>query len=228
MEFKINMPNENPDFPDTPKDLLQQTGEYDHLFEAGTEAVITEEERASWPELKPYQKDWFAPHMPPEYTGSQEGDGGRRPTPERESDAVRRLTIEALDSKIEAIIHEFIPPGATAEETVAAIRQIAGLREELARYFLSKISKTPLAVPHRVAVNTIKDPNHTGYPARMYSRDYAALLAISKLDGTYDERLSAEKGSLPQYDWETREYITGQHQAAADFLLSSNRSVIRR
>ena len=222
------MPNETPDLSSLADNTKPDAGNYDYLFEPQPDSVITEQERAEWPELKPHQKEWFAPHTPPEHIGPQRGDGGRRPTPERESDAASRLTGGILDDKIEAIIHEFVPAGSKVEETVAAIRQTPELREELARYFLSKISKSPLAVPRRIAVNTIKDPNHTGYPARMYSRDYAALLAISKLDGTYDERLSVEKGTFPEYDPETKEYVTGQHQAAADFLLGRHNSIIRR
>lgn len=100
-----------------------------------------------------------------------------------------------------------------------AVRENQILREELARYFLAKIRNNPLSVPYRIAVNTTKSPNHTQYPHIMYSRDYAALLAISMLDGSFNKALSESKDTRPQYDKETKQYVTGQHQAAAEFLL---------
>jgi hypothetical protein len=228
------------DFPDQTTDE-QQGSHYDYLF-ADESPLITEEDRASWPVLKDYEKAWFAPQGTAEsatvesnkydylfedtpdepatlnFARQQSGDGGRQPTPETEEDALRILA-GFIDRKILAIVESMVPEDASPQEVMLAIRNDAAIREELARYFLSKIHKNPLKVPYRVAVDSEKNPNHTGYPTIMYSRAYAALLALSMLDGTYNKSLSEAKGTRPEYDGEKKEYVTGQHQAAAEFLL---------
>jgi hypothetical protein len=67
-----------------------------------------------------------------------------------------------------------------------------------------------------------KNANYSGYPRGLSSREYAALLALSMLDGTYKKSLS------DPIEIEYGEAIRGQHRYVAMMTLGVERSPLSR
>lgn len=97
------------------------------------------------------------------------------------------------------------------------------LRVELGAYFLDKLAAMHY-LPERVMYNSsknLKNPNVGGYgDKRFTSREYAALLAVSMLDGTFKTESTKHD---PIYKNRYSEVVTGQHRYAAHMLLETER-----
>jgi len=124
------------------------------------------------------------------------------------------------DPQIAAIIKrhaktETISP----EEAMKLLREDGSLRKELGVYLLDKLAVHSHALPERVARNEQKSANWPGYESipNMRSQEYVALLAIAKLDGTFNYE-GYLQDSVQTDD--SGNVILGQHMAAADFALN--------
>ena len=103
-----------------------------------------------------------------------------------------------------------------------ALREQNALRREVGVYLLEKLEKlaisAPGALPFRIRVNSQKSPGDVLASTNntMRSREYAALLALSMLDGSFNH----ERASSDQIEHgKDGEVILGQHRSAARMLL---------
>src|SRR5487761_1570224 len=83
------------------------------------------------------------------------------------------------------------------------------------RYLLGKTDRYANAgvMPDRVVRNTGKSPDKGGYPiSSMTSREYAALLALAMLDGTFNDRKVSSTDSIKEANGQVAQ---GQHRSAA-------------
>jgi hypothetical protein len=130
------------------------------------------------------------------------------------------------DPIIEAIVDKHIPPSDGLPDYSSVVDQVrtdVGLRYELGSYLLrDKLTRfkqeSPHAVPYRVFVGTEKSPAHPGYLhlGKLNSQEYSAMLALSMVDGTYDDREDSDP--IITYPDKPGEML-GQHRAAAKLLL---------
>jgi hypothetical protein len=127
-------------------------------------------------------------------------------TPESEMDAVYALRFANQD--IKDLVRSYKDSEYWREEdTPRLLRDNNELRMSLGTLILEKFEGL-YTLPERVHQNSpdnMKSPNHAGYPDKMLSRDYAAVIALSMLDGTYKERPDTGE--------------TTQHRTAAEMVL---------
>lgn len=128
------------------------------------------------------------------------------------------LRAVGVDEKLDALVKSLTPEGIKLDGMVDLIRTDKTIRLRLAEYLSKKLDAVPLLrLPERVATNSsgnLKNPNSPGYE-KMTSREYATLLALAMIDGTF-------KNASAQYDKITTKdgYVTtGQHRAAAQLIL---------
>src|SRR3989344_5326793 len=171
--------------------------------------------------LNAHQQKVFAPvdmSKPPEGLTQEQARKwgyGRLPNDQSLKDAAKRLSDPNLDPKIKGIIDHYAPSAKTAEQKVLAVQQNPQLRQKLAGYLLDKAETIKDQLPDRVGDNKAYKLLGTGYQD-MRPREYASLLSISKLDGTfkedqavYDPISSSKRGKV----------VAGQHRAASEELL---------
>ena len=145
-------------------------------------------------------------------------------TPESKLLAEQRLeTAIASDPELASIFSKFAGEQGIAnrDDLTEELRTSLGLRLAVGRYLLDKIDKLSSGMPDRIKMNDKdKGANHGGYShiPRMSSREYASLLAISMLDGTFDDNY--KPSDRIEYHPETGEVVLGQHRAAAKKLIS--------
>lgn len=147
---------------------------------------------------------------------------------EEEIKAARNRLREAMsrDRIIEAIVDKYVSNEAwRGNEVVEIVRKNADLRYELGSYLLrDKIPmikrERPHDLPDRVFVGRQKNANHTGYAHLGYlnSQEYAAMLALSMVDGTYKQPGPGD----PIERGKDGRIAVGQHRAAAHILLGED------
>jgi|GEM_PF-4127379 len=105
-------------------------------------------------------------------------------------------------------------------KVVDALRLKPDFRLVVGNHLLEKMdafAAMPGVMPDRIARNTDKSADKGGYPIRtMTSREYATLLALSMIDGTFDEGQVAGSDKIERHYGEVRQ---GQHRAAAREIL---------
>lgn len=103
-------------------------------------------------------------------------------------------------------------------DIVEGLRKDPALRMQLGEYLSKKIDdpNVIMAMPERVLRNTEKSAP-PGYEklGKLSSREYTVLLALSMLDGTFDEK----SADTETYDF-NKQARSGQHRYAARTLLS--------
>ena len=149
------------------------------------------------------------------------------PTVDSKLQAFKRLQeARNADPIIEAIVDKYSTPSPGIpdyEAVISEVRTNPALRYELGSYLLrDKLPKiqreSPHAFPHRIVVNTQKNTSHPGYRHLGYttSREFATMLALSMLDGTFIDPGDSEPIEI---DKEKPENTQGQHRIAASILL---------
>ena len=151
-----------------------------------------------------------------------------RVTPESEREAADSLReAKRQDEQLEGIIEAYEKGQGKqliGADAVRAIRTDPGLRKEIGMYLTQKLEglvRTSI-VPPRVNRNDGKSTKADGYSelGNLTSREYATLLALSMIDGTFNATLAA---STPEdYDIRT-DTGDGQHRFAARQLLFTRR-----
>ena len=144
---------------------------------------------------------------------------------------VSRLDVESS----RRILDELIRKDETFASIVDNYAESANIMDELRlnhtlrcaviEYFMQKLSdirqQNPETLPERVrwdSPNNLKSPNHNGYEkfGKLKSSEYVALLALAKIDGSFDSSRADATQSHINHDG-TPGY--GQHRTAADTLL---------
>lgn len=184
-----------------PKD--DDENEYDFLFEK--DDAIYEQKR-----LALIAKDAAA--------DEQKGRLPKVTEQSRDESALKIGEARSWDHKIDDIFAQHAEKFGRKDrwELADELRTNADLRYDLGSYFLDKIEEKWRNMPDRVRRNTQKNPNHSTYAHLngLRSREYAALIALSMLDGTFHE----PKHDPIDYD-KHGEATLGQHRAAALELL---------
>lgn len=133
-------------------------------------------------------------------------------------------------TNIKGIIDEYAPYDVETgfdgfKKTINEIRKNHLLRCQLLKFFGGKLEVmrqlSPDDLPERVKHNdpdNLKHPNHPGYPDKMTSSEYAAVLALSMLDGSFSPELEENIESDRRKDGTP---IYGQHREAAHVVLAS-------
>jgi hypothetical protein len=141
-------------------------------------------------------------------------------TDESRADAVARLRdVRTADREINRILatYEGEHPGVVPDALVDAVRTDADLRYKLGDHLYNlKLTTRLHQMPDRVRDNTQKNPNSRGYShLRLRSQEYATLLALAMIDGTFIDRGNSD----PIVYAEGGKAIVGQHRAAAELML---------
>lgn len=144
-------------------------------------------------------------------------------TAESRDEAGKRLSEAVLrDSKLADIISGFEGSNKLDRlSLVDAVRTDANLRYDIGTYFLKdKLPQLARILPDRVIGNGQKRPNHNGYSRHNYltSREYAVMLALAMIDGTYQEPGSGDPIIRDNDGIAT----LGQHRFTAKALIESN------
>ena len=138
-------------------------------------------------------------------------------------------------SNIKSIIDEYVPYGVETDfdgfkKTINEIRKNHELRYRLLEFFQKKLEvirqSSPDDLPERVRYNdpdNRKHPNHPGYPDKMTSSEYAAVLALSMIDGSFNPELEENIESDRRKDGTP---IYGQHREAAWTILFDTGSFV--
>lgn len=133
-------------------------------------------------------------------------------------------------TNIKSIIDEYAPYGVETDfdgfkKTINEIRKNHELRCRLLEFFQKKLEVirqlSPDDLPERVRYNdpdNLKHPNHPGYPDKMTSSEYAVVLALSMIDGSFNLELEENIESGRRKDGTP---IYGQHREAAHVVLAS-------
>lgn len=133
-------------------------------------------------------------------------------------------------TNIKGIIDEYAPYDVETgfdgfKKTINEIRKNHKLRCRLLEFFGRKLEVmrqlSPDDLPERVKHNdpgNLKHPNHPGYPDKMTSPEYAAVLALSMIDGSFDPDSEDDMESDTRKDGTP---IYGQHREAAHVVLAS-------
>ncbi len=141
--------------------------------------------------------------------------------------AAKRLDRAAVQDKVLAGVIDVHKKQLGLEGSLAvvdAMRNNSALRFSVGSHMLDKVNalaeKTPEKLPLRVVGNGGKMPPAEGlYPriSEMSSREYAALLALAKIDGSFNSAIHpADKIEYDQQGIAT----LGQHRAAAETILT--------
>lgn len=186
-----------------PQPQEDDENEYDFLFEE--DEAVYEQKR-----LARIAKDAAA--------SEQKGRLPKVTEQSRDESALKIGEARSWDHKIKEIFdrHQEKLGPKDRWELADELRTNADLRYDLGSYFLDKIEDKWHKMPERVRRDTQKNPNHPTYAHLngLRSREYAALLALSMLDGTFHE----PKHDPIDYD-KHGEATLGQHRAAALELL---------
>ena len=133
-------------------------------------------------------------------------------------------------TNIKSIIDEYAPYDVETDfdgfkKTINEIRKNHELRCRLLEFFGRKLEVirqlSPDDLPERVKYDdpgNLKHPNHPGYPDKMTSPEYAAVLALSMIDGSFNPELEENIESDRRKDVTP---IYGQHREAAHVVLAS-------
>ncbi len=116
------------------------------------------------------------------------------------------------------------------KKTINEIRKNHELRCRLLEFFGGKLEVIRQLssddLPERVRYDdpgNLKHPNHPGYPDKMTSSEYAAVLALSMIDGSFDPDLEDRMESGTRKDGTP---IYGQHREAAWTILFDTGSFV--
>jgi hypothetical protein len=168
-------------------------------------------------------KELFAPPVPDE--AKVIPGRGRNPTESSVTDSAEWLTLATRAGGPLAELTGVTEDGTSTgdiinyREIVNRLHDDPELRLNIGRYLLEKIDRmaeSDTTLPPRIQKNTsTKRPAFAGYEnmGRIPSREYAALLALSYLDGTFKQgdRMSRDdRGDI----------LDGQHRTAAELVLS--------
>jgi hypothetical protein len=151
----------------------------------------------------------------------------KQPTVDMKLQAFDRLqNAKRDDPYIAAIVEKYIPATAGIPDYDAIVKQVradADLRYELGSYLLrDKLPRlkreNPHAVSQRVFTGSEKSPARAGYRhlGKLNSQEYTSMLALSMLDGTYEDREHVDPIVINvEKPWNTQ----GQHRLGAKLLL---------
>lgn len=146
----------------------------------------------------------------------------------KESSARYLSGVVARDWELSNIIHESL--GVSKNDSLPIVLMVDALREDpttryaAGNYLLNKLDNLvdirPDDLPDRIVRNTNKVPDNGGELVdNMTSREYTTFLALAKIDGSFNADVVSSSNEV-EYDT-TGKVISGQHRAAADFLLNN-------
>lgn len=136
------------------------------------------------------------------------------------SEQSRRDAIQTLTALRDPVLKGIIGmEDQNPEDVVDTIFSDDTMRANIARYLMQKVTQNADMMPDRVRLNRGKMGNHPGYPSGMSSREYASVLALSMLDGTFVSERSIKDPVEFITKGNSTEINGGQHRLAALRLL---------
>ncbi len=195
-----------------------------------TAANTTETSESLSPEEKKRQAYLRELFLLPERKGKDRfgNDLDRRLKVTEESNADAAMAYRFTDHDIKDIVSQHAREnydGVWREEHMAAmIYKDEALRMKLGEHLLEKLKtdKVKRRLPSRFYGTSTKNPNYAGYQ-NMTSHEYAAVLAISMLDGTFK---TPGPGDPIESDY--GQIVSGQHRYAAMRLLGIDSSPVAK
>lgn len=149
----------------------------------------------------------------------------RSVTPKTQAKSENTLSAAlTTNSQLRDLLKQFFIDNAdiTLPELVKNIHDDVNLRIGIGFLFLKQLDQMAIVgkLPQRLVNNSAKKPDIPGYVDRgtLSSREYASLLAIAMIDGTFD---SDKEALSPQFN-ERGDVSDGQHRVAAKMLLFSH------
>ncbi|HSX35529.1 MAG TPA: hypothetical protein VLH84_01185 [Patescibacteria group bacterium] len=179
----------------------------------------------------------FAPRVVPDLTAGEylpSGYGGLYVS-EQSRDYSRPWASQALyrDSAAEAIIRDVLgetPPTSYEERQnwlMDAVRTNPELRLRLGKLYAERISREVHHMGRNINSQNVKKPNSPGYEnLHLSGVEYAAMLALSHLDGTFNpgkESVLAKDDELNENGWP----LIDQHRAAARWAIDGQKPADR-
>jgi hypothetical protein len=141
-------------------------------------------------------------------------DGRLKTTEQSLQDAT--MAYRFADADVKDIVRNYTSKDAWREEDMAKlVQENEELRTELGIHLLTKLHEMT-HLPGRFSTSETKNPNYRGY-RKMTSHEYAAVLALSMLDGTFKK----SQGDSIESDY--GEIIRGQHRWGAHMALGNER-----
>lgn len=145
----------------------------------------------------------------------------------RRASADRIVKLSQSDENFKALIETHCGKHSLPDEIVELIRYDAPLRLLVGEFMVSKvdniISESPERIPRKVKDNIEKNPGSsplkTILPDKMSGRTYAALLAVSMLDGSWNDAKVAAEDRIQFDDHGVAK--DGQHEAMARQLVGT-------
>lgn len=158
------------------------------------------------PEQAYYRKLFARPEPQGRDRFGNDRDGRLKTTEQSLQDAT--MAYRFADADVKEIVRNYTTKDAWREEDIAKlVQENEELRTELGIHLLTKLHEMT-HLPSRFSTSEAKNPNYDGY-RRMTSHEYAAILALSMLDGSF----KASQGDAIESDY--GDIIRGQHRWAA-------------
>lgn len=135
--------------------------------------------------------------------------------------------LQKSDATFKSLVERHCGKGITPEGIVAKIRYDGPLRLAIGVFMVSKvdeyIAEHPERIPSRVWNNDEKNPGKSPLkillPESLAGRTYSALLAVSMLDGSWND---AKVGVADRMEFDANGVATsGQHEAMARLVLGT-------
>ena len=143
---------------------------------------------------------------------------GELVTVQSESEALEELEkVIRIDSVLYKIISDYMSSANIGLDKIpSALRYTASLRLDVGKHLMNKISTNKDGMPRRVRDNKGKASNNAlDYNKKLLSREVAAKIALSHLDGTWIK----EREDETNYN-KVSDEGSGQHRYAARILLT--------
>jgi hypothetical protein len=217
-------------FPNSPVALLSETTRDPGLVQLLAPVMTVDEFMAKrtpvqydflWDEEDEYQGQLHLNTQEAEIRREQENNYSVVTNQSRAQAAARLQLAGTKDAVIHEIIENYRESSVTPKsdlDLVDSIRADADLRYELGDYLYNeKLYRRLHMMPNRVKANSEKNIKNRGYDGRkrFTSQEYAVLLALSMLDGTFQDP-GTDRIELAA----NGQVKSGQHRAAAEELLS--------
>ena len=184
--------------------------------------LVTQENKNAW---------MFAPDAAPDASAGlydAKLNQIKEPTDQTRRDAEARLAqVLQRDPEVASALRDYQrqhhEQGSELIDLVEAIRTDAGVRQVLGAHFLDLVKRLPPELsPRRVRSDGEKAGHYTGTRGKMNSTEYAALLALRMLDGSYDDE--GDTSGADAIERDARGVATiGQHRQAAMQVLGLER-----
>ncbi|MBC7764115.1 hypothetical protein H7Y29_00185, partial [Microbacteriaceae bacterium] len=127
------------------------------------------------------------------------------------------------DATVREMIRKYAGDAWRENEMAKVLRENDDLRLEVGEYLLGKL-ETLTHLPSRMYLDMTKNSGEEGYDRNLKSKEYATLIALSMLDGTF----KSERATGDPVEMRHGSVTTGEHRYTALKLLGLDQSPVAR